>query len=253
MYYIQMMIKHLAILIALVAANSGTHPKTSLEEMKLRGKVKLLRESEHAAEEQNGTWKYRNELTERSSIIEFRFDESGYETEEITYDRDGRFAGRSQFIYTPQKVNTGFNFYDKENKLAYPVKYVYDKDGRKIEEDECASGPEAGLMRHVYSKDGLLANSVWYSCSGKPTTTYEYGYDDKGNQTYKKVKFEDGRVLETFYTYDSNGLLIEKSYREPAEPTKYQYEFDSTGNWIARYNLDAYGGGTATVREITYY
>lgn len=146
-----------------------------------------------------------------------------------------------------------------------------DNNGNIIK--ECRYDGENNLLYYHISdwKDGKLTHKSSYDSEGRLTGSFDYAYDEKGNNTegtwflskngvLMKAEFvydEDGQVIEkthygqgslatnkTFNTYDEEGKLIFVKYYgiwPDGEVTLTTREYDQEGNLIKSTTKDEVG------------
>jgi hypothetical protein len=89
--------------------------------------------------------------------------------------------------------------------------------------------------------------------SDKPVSSYEFAYDDKGNQISRIVNSDSGaKMAETVYKYDEEGLAISSETLtgsgQKISSTKSQY--NSEGKLLNEIALNAEGQVTAAINII---
>ena len=96
---------------------------------------------------------------------------------------------------------------------------------------------------------------------GNFTTLNYFEYDDKKNLTlYKDMDSKGNLVSKTINTYNDKGdLILKRKYNDKGEEEehnymKYEYEYDSKGNWVKKTEF-LFNGNTLdfSERKIEYY
>lgn len=182
------------------------------------------------------------------------FGEDGEETFGFawTYDGDGNLTARETF---------------RGGELVDRDEFEYDAQGRRI----------AG--REVDGEGNLTAETT-YSVPDLEYETIEYADDGTVEQRHVVVEGEhgvlsaesylpDGTLADaTYFEYrEEDGLTLQRSdiftyesmdtVRTSESTTVYEYEFDATGNWVRKVDVEDNGSGPTTiaieVREIEYH
>lgn len=175
------------------------------------------------------------------------------------------YPTRYTFIYNAEGKIIEKNMYNKKNELTYKDKYKYGNYGpssiiqykgngeqymkkeyewnsksQKIDENEFSAKDEPLKMTsYKYNANGDM---LWFveveKKPGKEITNYQYDYEyNSKNQKVKTVSDYDGYIVETLYSYNSNGDLIKRERKYPKDTgfsfyDEYTYTYDSNGNWL---------------------
>lgn len=147
---------------------------------------------------------------------------------------------------------------DKANGYVWTSRYEYDEKGKILSEwmDGYVNGDtgiEKGstLQEYHYGVDGTLETIIYYQ-NGIEKEREAIECDEKGNIIKRTDK--DGNV--TAYSYDANGRLEEKSFKDFLWTYKYDergnlVEESSVGYWKIQYEYDESGRRKSVTRE--YY
>ena len=246
--------------------NSEQGDFNDLEERGLEGEVKVLKQTDYAAEVILG------EITEGDTSeygrVYFEFDTNGNIIESRTYYSWGTPFDKYKYQYDTsgkkiEKTTYDSNTHSSDYKPDHPEKYQYDANGNMIE--SASYGSNGDLMRkynYLYAAIGKKIEMMEYDSEGLSSKS-KYQYDTNGNAIKKEVYGSDGTLRWKFkYKYDTNGNQIELAVFDSeghiAGGHQYSYELDKQGNWIKRieyapgyYNLGT--PETITIREIEYY
>ena len=107
---------------------------------------------------------------------------------------------------------------------------------------------------YAYGENGKPFEKVVHAVGGAMMYKEEYEYDAAGNMIKLTKVMEDGTIEEEdFFTYDSNGNLIEKSYPEYAPggwTGKTLYSYDDSGKILSE---DKYESGELVSRNLYTY
>ncbi len=219
----------MAIMFSSLENNCSKVKKTSLEEMKLKGKVKSLKITTYDTIVEDGR------IVEKklSPYVEtFSFDSKGSKIESATYYKDS-LHNKSIYLYDDQGNNLESSMYNLDGLLESKIIRKYDDRGRKME------------SLH-YRR---------YSLIEKKTSKY----DDRGN---KIVWIYEGRdeSFEIRWIYQYNDNVDSADYFHTVEHLVYKsdkslvyrriYKYDDKGNRVEtlRYNPDGSFEGTTTYK-----
>ena len=212
--------------------------QTSLEKMKLNGKVESLKITQYKAIDKFG------EITTTDTLkdgrgwteTEFVFDKKGNNIKEILYSKSEGYS------YLLGKVA-----YSEEKRI---YEYKYDDYNNLIEKriDDRSNT----IWKYTYDvQQNLITEEYWKNekLSSKKILTYdEFGneiemseYDSEGDLKYKEIieySIKDGIKYEKSKTYGSDGEL----------KWGYNFEYDSNGNMIKSYGTNT-SYGTIDIME----
>lgn len=252
--------------------------RTEPKRTPLKGRVKVVRFYNYAAEELN-----------EAEIIELRkndysvdsFDEAGRKI--YSYSVPKSVLGGTRYNYdTKGKIVEQHNETTDSNKILRTV-YEYDTSGQLIQELLQYSGEYLVYRRKSYTYlSGLLVNKV--DSIGQRIAYTHYEYNDK-RQLIKETRhftgseelvirytyYENGNILseasgecKTIYTYDGHNnevlakelCIFDTTGKERSFSTEYIY--DSHGNWVRliENSPEDYApqpGRHMFIREIEYY
>ena len=111
---------------------------------------------------------------------EFVYDKDGNVTRRTRFDENGKYDGYYVLSYEKDAL-TKEAFYDINDQLVFEMKYENRNDGKPI--------------KHQY-----------YNAEGIMTEYWTYEYNDKAQNTIKKIFTPDGRLNSTFkMSYDKMG------------------------------------------------
>ena len=131
--------------------------------------------------------------------------------------------------------------------------YAYDEAGLRGAYYEI-NGERTNFFEYAYGDNGKPFQKVYHRGYGEVVYTEDYEYDSAGNMTKLTRLLEDGTIdEEDFFTYDSKGNLIEKSYPEYASdgwPGKTVYTYDDSGKILSE---DKYESGELVSRNLYTY
>ena len=229
--------------------------KNDLDELKLNGKVKSLKEITYSAVEKFGepvknTFLNENEyLFEKNGNIaeiryEFEFQEgfsykniyedNGNLIERNQYKNSGELEVKFKFKYDDNGNMIQYNQYNKDGDLEHIGKNKFDEAGNWIEQNYYDNDGELkSNWKNKYDDDGNMIEQKEFNKNGELESNRKIKYDDKGNMVYES-------------RYDENGEL--------EYGTEYEYkEFDREKNWVKRIGYEDGKATEITEREIEYY
>ena len=206
------------------------------------------------------------EEDELYSIKKFQYDKKGNLIETATYGVDEERQRQAKYKYDSldNMIEYEWIAYVVVLEVAYEVagekyKYQYDSVGNLIEEVECELGGEVvyGKYKYKYNSMGnLIEEAEWYSDDKLANYTKNL-FDSKGNKIEEAEYDADGELLrKRLYQYDSMGNIIEEAkYDSDGQfsKSKWEHEFDETGNWIKQTAVYSNDFKKIILREIEYY
>ncbi|PKH68903.1 hypothetical protein CXF59_01095 [Flavobacterium sp. ALD4] len=264
--------------------------KNSLEEEKIFGKAKSIREISYVAHDKFGKVskgeikgdilhqdflkKFNNNGNNIETIIYSsdgslyekyinKFDEKGNEIEKNIYDSNNILKWKYLIKFDDKGNMTEKNYYNSDGNLNSKETNKYDDKGNKIEENyygiEQISGSESFSTRWTFKHNDQNKSTEWYYHipGNEPLLNYIYKYDDNGNQIEWSGYNLGIPNFKTYANYDINGNLLElKSYETNERLISHEYhkyQFDKNENWIQRIDYVDEVPKFIIQREIEYY
>ena len=221
--------------------------------------------------------------------IKNTYDKNSNQIESISEDfiTPSKSIGKAEFDKTGKTISTSIILNDS---LNYKVLFEYDNHGNLIIQRNIQNN-DTSLIRieYKYKEDGkiLLKKQIGNSEYGKNEYTNEFKYDQFGNLVELIYKSEFQGQIKSTYEYDSKNRIVKiaeyqngqieketffdkyynqisiKYYVKAAlnKEMKYEYDFDSKGNWIEKkVSVKEYYGKENTflpiiveTRKIEYY
>lgn len=273
--------------------NENINIKTDWEVYKLKGRVKKIEKNYYKPK------MYFGEITKDELISpqeplnfqdffrELHFNEAGYITKNVYYDKNGSPDGFT--IYKYDKYNRLINETDDKNNtidityndndftsivhsrflnLDYPWEETtqnhYDENNNLIKKETFKEGKLIFRTFYEYNSNGKLISKKVYGGSladeeGGLSSHWIYYYDDGGNNSkiYHETNFTKDNLLNRFNEYgdiiqitDDSGDLMPSIY-------SYEYKYDYTKNWTKRIEYYSVGNykilSVLTIRKIEYY
>lgn len=248
------------ILLTLVVSCSE-RKKSTLETSNLKGAIKSIKVSTHDAYEVFGEPKHENSTKAFSFVWKSLYDQDGYLIESNAYDPSGFYGQDSILSKTKFKYDLNGNeierrTYDNSGKLTAIWEFNYDQKGNLTESSNCEHAKNDTInsgTKMITSSDekGRVIKSEVQECDGKPVMTYEYKYDENGNQIEEKFTMSNVTPSISSFKYDDNRNLIEETSQSGT--FTYKYEFDTIGNWVKQYKYKDGILETVRIQEIEYY
>jgi hypothetical protein len=174
--------------------------------------------------------------------------------EKGSYDEEGVFMGREQFIYDDKDSLAEHHKYDADNKLEERSVFVQ-KEDKSIEllqydgKDKLVSKTITKL-----TEDGKEQSSVQTTADGKLISSVDSVFDEKGN--VKERHFKDFYSKTMRYEYDDQNRCIMQELFDGSSVLlrKNIYEFDDAGNLVKEntYEMDTTRGGRDMHFETRY-
>jgi YD repeat-containing protein len=238
------------------------------EEEQLRGTVRVVRakrsrlsdigSASHERDLWSRTWEYdrAGNLIESShydsrgvqqNTLRYKYDSGGREIESVEYDGNGALVRRTVFVYDDNGRLSNECVYLAEGSQVIQRSATITPDGKRIVETRSESGARSSvevwdtddkpLEVTVYNEDGSLKDKFvyFYTAAGKRIRTVRYAPRDTTAEG-----FDDVPVVETIYTYDAAGRIIETLHLRGGSPgAQTLYKYDADGNKIEEIKHEA--------------
>lgn len=203
-------------LFILNSSHSQIPPKNDLEDLKLIGMVKSLKQNKYKLSSKSGELIKGSIINDNDSNIHFVFDEFGNKTQEVS--RNSKYSNgfeKYSYEYDSRGNKITKKFYTPDGNLNTIYSYKYDDNNNIIEES-------------ISFPDGHLGNK------------YTYKYDKKENLI--EYKNHLGNIFNriTIFLYNEKGNLIEESIK------------DSEGNLISKWTKE-YDENGKIIKSVYYY
>lgn len=179
------------------------------------------------------------------------FDVKGNPVEFFSYEQDGSIMQKYVSEYNSANRKVKENLYE-ENKLVKCTLYKYSEKNQRVEEISYSSKGRMIFKRLIdYDINGNTVRESQASFDeflGHGADTWRYEYDSKGNLTVKSFYWINpetdsekdfrGFMGKKVNIYDKNENLIETHWYDSKNSfeskEKFDYEYDSKGNWVTR-------------------
>jgi hypothetical protein len=171
------------------------------------------------------------------------------------------FADGSLDEYVTSDYDSSFesllnqNRYSASGALVEQVEYAYQEE-RGWLTTKITRDVENRLKNRVvyqYNDQGLLWRETLVNKSGKAVSSYEYGYDAKGNRTSRIVNSGTGnRMAETLYTFNNNGVITASETKDGAgrRISSSENQYDGNGNLTSQKVFNADGQLTSVINVV---
>ena len=137
-------------------------------------------------------------VADSASTAQSEVSENALTAEELSEFKYAVYPLKHEFKEGGDIVQTAESTYDEKDRLLKSVV----TEGDRIYTDEY-SYDEKGYLLKIISTDSAYPGEISY---------YEYTYDKKGNNTFRKVTDYDGSVSTTTIKYDKYGVWTEMEW-----------------------------------------
>lgn len=231
-----------------------------LDEIKLKGNVKSIKETSYEAIQKDGkivpgkrakpSWKkdtYRG------------FNRKGEIIEELIYNTDGSLRSICT-LKTLNKNSVAASIFKPSGELKFRQITNYNDQGKLVEKVRFNLDGET-LVRnlYLYNENGNRIEDLQYLNSQEnPSIKTTYKYDMHGNKVEEYMYNPEGRLIAKWLSkYDEQNSLVEENYYYAdgnlSAQEVYSYEFDKKGNWIQQIVVSNDVPKYIVIREIRYY
>ena len=262
---LNIMKKVLTIVLAMLclASCEKSTQKNDLAELKLKGKIKSIREIPYEAVEKFGEVVKGDALDGFGENLQITFNEKGNKLEENFFNSDGSLNSKYTYKYDDKGNKIELNSFNSDGRLSSKLTYKYDDKGNIIELN--SFNPDGKLdfkLTYKYDDKGNQIESNYFNSDGSLNSKYTYKYDDKGNQIESNYFNSDGMLYyKNTYKYDDKGNKIEKNLLNSDinldDKYTYKYTYDQQGNWIQQIAYEVKNGiekpSQIVERTIEYY
>ncbi len=172
-----------------------------------------------------------NAMGKTNKMTLYDYDDKGYLTLQKKYNKQGKLQYETSYMFNQkgqltvqQKLIPSINYMMKES-------YKYDANNNLIEKAKTA---RIGTTKEIfeYNSQGLETKKSEYNAMGELYSVIVYEYNKQGDKTRLKK-------------YDVNDVM---NYHE-----KYDYKYDSKGNWTECISFEKGEKVTVDKRAIFYY
>lgn len=233
---------------------------SDLDELKLKGKVKSIKETSFEAIEKDGeiiTGKRAKPSWKKDSYR--GFNRKRELTEELIYNSNGSLRSISTF----KSLNNNSvleSIFQPTGELKFKQIANFNDNGKLVEKIRFNLDGET-LVRNLYLYDengNRIEDKQYFNTDKDPSIKTEYKYDALGNKIEEYMyNPEDNLIAKWFSKYDDQNSLVEENYYYAdgslSAQEIYFYEFDKKGNWIQQIVVSQGVPKYIVIREIRYY
>lgn len=161
------------------------------------------------------------------SVMEMTYDKEGRLLSSVSTGSDGKVS--SEYSYTYDEAGFVVDEVRKQhyNNTTYHYVITYNADHTEATIQGYKNDEPSGYTEETYNRNGDLLRSDSYASDGSWSSAVECEYDDQGRLTveWKYSSSELQADYDVIYTYDENGLLINKNVDYYyGYGTTYEYE-----------------------------
>lgn len=259
------LIAYLMFILLFVGCHQGKPDptKTDCQRAGLLGRVQTVRLETTDISGEGGR------LVERSrGLVESNmFDSEGKQTEDAYYGADGSLIFKMDYAYDTAGGRIEKAVYDPHGALKEKESYTNDRGGSAISSSVYkADGALHSKSDSTYDDKGNKTEWLLYNARGALIDHWTYTYDPDGKKTEEARYYADGSLDARYvYRFDGGTLPTQLAKYNAAgvvvEEQKYDYEFDSKGNWTKKTTSKRMSGNDRSdfepaevaSRTITYY
>lgn len=242
----------------LMAGCAGGGYKNSLQEERLNGKVKSIRQLGFGFAEENGQIVLLDTLATDNFLV--FFDENGNETERIFFANNDDTIGIYRSEYNEKGWRVAQTGVDLEGNVMENFTFAYNNKGQQTERIY-SNASQVVQYTNTYDKSGNLTEIAIATQTGKPLYVISFTYENNLVVGDRVVFFDFGSANETIFKNDSQGreteaittYLTANSMIEGQETRRFVYEDDMQGNWLRKKVFIDGQPEKLFQRVITYY
>ncbi len=253
---------------------STPNQNNDLELFNLKGNVKSVATKSYANREGDTQI-----IPEHYKIESLKlFNTSGFLTTEKRLTKTGQAVIDMAYSYTSDQPDQTTVTVDYKTKNTKEVHIVNKENTLIVATQYDQDGNETGKTENVLDKNGHIVSDTEY-LNEKVTRRNEYKNNKEGKPVERKMLTQDGvHTLTMNYTYDAAGLPAQVITSMPDQEgqtkqeythnknrdvitydtgrgsiLKYEYRYDTQGNWIEKKHFREGKVTAIEVREIAYY
>ena len=182
--------------------------------------------------------------------------QDAFEIRQSVYFEDG-----SLDEFTTSRWDTSYTHVDYQGRfsasgaLLEQIEYSYSEEIGNILTRLTRDVEERLRNRIVYqyNPQGLLWRESLVDNRGRVVSTYEFGYDNRGNRTSRTIKNRAGDELAvTTFTFDNANRLTRSETRDMGGSviSSTTFSYDGQGNLVAQQVANAAGSVTSNIRAV---
>ena len=229
--------------------------------LKLKGKVKSIKETSFEAVEKGETIETGKRSKPSWKKDTYRaFKRNGELTEEIVYSSNGDMRSFSNFKSNTHENNIKESIFNSKGDMTFIQVWNLNDQGKLVEKLRFnVKGETLIRILYKYDKEGnLIEDSQYFDSSKEPRIKYNYVYDSKGNKVEEYMYNPMNELIAKWKSkYNEDDILVEEQYYysdgSVADKETYTYEFDKKGNWVQQIIVANGTPKYVVQRDIKYY
>jgi hypothetical protein len=252
-----MKLKYLFIILSTSILIGCTKKNNTLKNYNFKGKVHKVYENTYDAENKFGKWQIGDKKNYGHSLM--TFNENGYLTESISYDKENKILQRDMITYDDENILSSNNIIDSDGKLVSKYIYTKDSENRIIKTQQYDSdGKIKETYKLIYNSSDRTIKGKLLNNEGKLETSWENEWDD--DLLIMQLIFNGHGKLQSksYFEYNENGDIRQTKFTTASDSItdiiKIIYDYDNEYNWIKKSTYDKEGKIDAIVtRRIVYF
>lgn len=186
------------------SAQSTSDKRNDLEKSSLKGTVASLKETKYSVRFEKGK-AVKDTVTE--SPKSYRYNKSGYITEEVYYELNDSINEKWSFVFDVNNKQLEGNRYMSDGYLVWNYTCTYDAAGNCTEISKNEDGSLVEISRFKYDSKG---NCTSISSESEGVWSDTSRYDANNNEIeHFTINPEGEKVMHRTHKYDSNNNMIE--------------------------------------------
>ena len=247
------------VILASISSCSDTK-SIHLDEIKLKGKVKSIKETSYEAIQKDGEIVIGKRAKPSWKKDSYRgFNRKGELTEELVYNTDGSLRSIST-LKTINKNSVSESIFKPSGELKFRQISNYNDNGKLVEKVRFNLDGET-LVRNLYRYDengNRIEDLQYFNTNENPSIKTTYKYDELGNKVEEFMYNPEDRLIAKWLSkYNDQNSLVEENYYYAdgslSAQEVYSYEFDKKGNWTKQIIVSNEVPKYIVIREIKYY
>ena len=195
-------------------------------------------------------------------MFEYTYDEKGNEIKRVSYSTNAPDIKNTIERIFDENGNVVKTTESKDNgRYVYITTQTYDERGNILTNFKVGENSEVETDRvhsYVYDDDGKIIEETTGTRGAESGNRYVYEYDERGNNVKRELYFGDELDSTIIRSYDDDDNVIKMVIdyaKEGKVSSVYEYEYDECGNLIyeLRQNEQYSSNTMATVYEFSNY
>ncbi|MDR1857990.1 MAG: hypothetical protein LBQ69_00810 [Treponema sp.] len=201
-------------------------------------------------------WAQTGRRTQQANNTQAGGGRDSFMTKQSVFFEDGSLDEYTTYQWDPNysRVDNEVR-YSASGSMLEQIEFAYNEDRGYIT-TKITRDVESRLKNRVvyqYNAGGRLWRESIVDNRGRVISTYEYGYDDRGNRTSRIIRNRAGdRLAETIYTFDAAGRMTASETRDFGNTaiSSTRYTYDAQGNLVSQQVLNSEGRVTTNIRGV---